>query len=81
MQWGHGRWPCSTSVYIEKEHNKNTFPTPSEMSLTTPALVVVLLPYALTRRACTLFKSIRRSRRIALGMFARPDCSCMHSVP
>jgi hypothetical protein len=39
MQWGHGRWPCSTSVYIEKEHNIVTFPT----RLTTPALVVLLL--------------------------------------
>jgi hypothetical protein len=44
MQWGHGRWPCSTSVYIEKEHNIVTFPTPSDpIGLTTPALVVLFL--------------------------------------
>jgi len=43
------------------------------MSLTTPALVVLLLPYALTRRACTLFKSSNEfDVRVALHWASSP---------
>lgn len=69
MQWGHGRWPCSTSVYIEKEHNIVTFPTPSDHA----SRLVMLLRAHTPSVHCTNYR-IRRSRRIALGMFARLAC-------